>query len=924
MTCDPKTRDRLSIHIENGEHNTEREAITILRNGGTVHQSGLVGITNGTYDPTTACHRGPKLPETIFNVQSTGDSNIRFSSGPSKFYRSSIELLGNGNNRASGLHITYDPKLDDALIVQDDGYGYGYDPCINPQSVDNTVVDFSLIRASGCEGMEFSHISMSERGYVAVGLTRSHKDRHVHPNAPLTIAYACDGHQDSGTISMHEQAASPVNTNNFGKIYVKPYTVGGRSQAIFFKDDTGNETNLVLSQDLEDTNSFDGLIYGNLHGNTFGGHGTPATRYSNSSHNKNTFYGYFAGHELVRNPSVGGTASCNTLIGYRAGSGLVPTSNKNTVLGCNSLTGFVNATSAIVIGDNNLTEGGGSNGPVDAIVIGSDLYNGSAPEDNSLSIGKGSKPLLVGIYEGATKSFSVQDADFEVFDSEEYSYKISHPYTSITEKYTSKHSIIDFRRSSADLPKNNLEFSFENSDLSKKVSLFALDPNGSSMSNNPSYASPTTSRPFARLDGDLKLRGAIRFSDGTSLDGLSSFDLVPTAGTTGIRKTFVTSENTNFFLLDYSKVPLAGNLSTNILTTNTFVAVQVDGTSSTEVGKLSLQGLADYIGGGGGDSVVGENCNILISSKENEPNVNLSKNANSVMIGCAAAYGATGQYNSIIIGNNAGANATISNPSLTTDWSNIFIGSSAGFDSQDVAFTIAIGHGAGKNADSTQDGIFLGNSAGLNSTYTKSVGIGKHALEGSASDVEGGEGNLEIVAGLLNSQRLFHPTTVASAGLTKNISHRLNINNTIAGRSDRRNISIGDAILSPESPLEVRRASDTHASNANGYIQAWYCDDSLVASLDCDGNFVSHGGGGGGGLTKSFIEGVIQSDDNGLGGAATLTVPTSGKLLMYEDGTNTGTDIYIKNRDANLTIAAGKFVVAAKVGTEYRPVWVSC
>ena len=45
---------------------------------------------------------------------------------------------------------------------------------------------------------------------------------------------------------------------------------------------------------------------------------------------------------------------------------------------------------------------------------------------------------------------------------------------------------------------------------------------------------------------------------------------------------------------------------------------------------------------------------------------------------------------------------------------------------------------------------------------------------------------------------------------------------------------------------------------------------------------------------------------------------------MYEDGTNTGTDIYIKNRDANLTIAAGKFVVAAKVGTEYRPVWVSC
>ena len=75
MTCDPKTRDRLSIHLENGEHNTEREAVTVLRNGGTAEQSGLVGITNATYNPLTECDQ-VKLPETIFNVQSTGDSNI--------------------------------------------------------------------------------------------------------------------------------------------------------------------------------------------------------------------------------------------------------------------------------------------------------------------------------------------------------------------------------------------------------------------------------------------------------------------------------------------------------------------------------------------------------------------------------------------------------------------------------------------------------------------------------------------------------------------------------------------------------------------------------------------------------------------------------------------------------------------------------
>ena len=106
-------KDRLSVHIDNGNSNV-REAVTILRNGGTASQSGLVGITNAEYNPSTG---SPVLPATILNVQSTGNSNIRFSSGPSTFYRSSLELLGNGNTRSSGLHICYDPSFDNASII---------------------------------------------------------------------------------------------------------------------------------------------------------------------------------------------------------------------------------------------------------------------------------------------------------------------------------------------------------------------------------------------------------------------------------------------------------------------------------------------------------------------------------------------------------------------------------------------------------------------------------------------------------------------------------------------------------------------------------------------------------------------------------------------------------------------------------------
>ncbi len=894
-------KDRLSVHIENGEAEI-REAVTILRNGGTAAQSGLVGVTNTVYDPEASCD-SVFTPLTLFHVHATGDQVSRFSSGPSKAYRSSIELISNGKERASGLHLSYDPQYDDSQIASDTGYGY-YEPCVNPGIADKTVADFSLIRPSGQEGMEFSHISISERGYVSMGLTRVHEQRHFEANAPLTIAYVCDDHQDSGTISMHEQASAPTTHDSFGKIYVKPYTVGGRSQAIFFKDDTGNETNLVLSQDLEASNSVDGLIYGN-NGNTYGGWYTPEFRVPTVNHSNNTFYGWGAGFG-VDNVFL---SSCNTFVGRHVGSGLatLDTVEKNTVLGCDSFSSHLTGSDNIIIGANSLTAGG--NGPDDTITIGNDLYDGSEPENGTLTIGKGSTPLVLGKFTGGTKYFGIQEGNLEVFSTDAYLYRISHEFESATSRFKTVHSVIDEQKVGSQLPENPLCFNFENGD-GLSLPLFEIDPDEAQMTNVPNYANPLEDRPFARLDGDFKLRGAMRFQDGTSLSGLSEFELLQTLGTSGISKSLEVSENTNYFVLDYSQLQLAGNVSSNIRTDNTFVAVQVDGTDSSNVGKMSLQGLADYVSSG--TTSIAENCNVLISNPENELNVNTAANARSVMIGCDVAAGAIGQNNSIMIGSNAGANATVSNPALNIDWSNIFLGSSAGFDSNETSYTIAIGNSAGKNSDSSVDAIFIGNSAGLNASYNKSIGIGKHALEGSSNTEEGGNGNIEIVAGLLNTQRLFHPTVIESP----NLSDRLNIQNSIAGRTDRRNISIGDARLSPTAPLEVRRDSLIHADNGNTYIQTWYCDDVLVASLDCEGNFSSDGGG-------SFtVEGFVNDTD--LQSSASMAVPTSGKLSLYNAGVATGNEVYVTNRDSTLTINNGTYVVASKIGSEYRPTWVAC
>ena len=877
-------RDRLSIHVENGQSDIY-EAVTILRNGGTVSQSGLVGITNKTY----ASDKAPFMPQTILNVQSEKDSNIRFSSGPSKSYRSSLELLGNGNTRASGLHISYDPQLDDALIVADDGTGYGYDPCVNPQAVDNTVVDFSLIRPSGTEGMEFSHISMSERGYVAIGLTRAHKDRHHHPNAPLTVAYACDGHQDSGTISMHEQAASPAAHTDFGKIYVKPFTTGGRTQALYFKDDGGNETNLVLSQDLDSSDSRDGLLWGDIYCNTYGGWDTPAVRTIDSSKTNNTYYGKGAGFNL----SDAGTVNCNTLIGYKVGSGLTPSdSNDNTVVGCNSLKGYTSANRNTIVGqrvvlNNSSNEFGGMD---DCILLGRNMFISSIPEDFTLAIGYGSSPIISGKMSSNGTLF-VNNSLLNV-NKDDFATQISNEY---------QKSNIDFIDSDSTQAyiQREVRFRFMNKNGNSRTFFSLKNPSNTWLTNSASYqASPG---PYAHLDSDLRLRGAIRFQDGTSLSGISEFNLIPIVGTSGIAKRVHDSKN--HLVFDFSSLGLAGNIHNDIATDNTFIPAQLGGRSSNKVGVMSLQGLSDYIGSG--FASMAENCNALFSNAEGEKNINTAANARSVMIGCEVAQFASGWKNAVIIGADAGNNATTPNSSLNVDTPVIFIGHKAGTNADNITNAIFIGEDAGSEAAGSEKSIFIGSNAGQKTNSDESIGIGFNALRGSdATSVdENNRANVEIVAGLLDNQRLMYQQSLSS---------RLNVQNTIAGRTDEKNISIGDARLTPTAPLEVRRDSITHANNGNNYVQTWYCDDALVASVDCNGAYTNHVGGGGSDL---FVEGKLAANMT----AGNYTTPSTVTLNLRGGGT-----VQLSNRDSNLTAPINTYVVAIKMGEEYRPIWVSC
>lgn len=875
-------KDRLSVHIDNGQAET-REAVTILRNGGQVSQSGLVGITNASY----AEGEQPTLPVTIFNVQATGDSNVRFSSGPDS--KSTVQLLGNGNSKASGVTLIYDPSVDNASVAED-LLGNIY---VVP-SADSVVAEFSLIRPSG-EGVEFSHISFSQRGFVGVGLNRTNDIKFFTPNAPLTVAYASGNVPDSGTISMHQQADSPETDSNFGKIYVKPFDVDGRSQALFFKDDNGIETNLVLSEELDSSISTDGLIFGH-NGNTYGGWYTPEVRNQDNDKSDNTYYGWGAGYGLEEV----GVATANTIVGHHTGSGMNPPSRYNTIVGSDSLKGYKYCQRNIVIGDNNLSSGVGSFGGMDdSILIGRELYQSEMPADGTLAIGFGSHPVIVGKLTG-TKSVTVSDATFSLLDTSNSELKFSVSADTPNSRYTNVVDTIDFDKTGSEPAANNLEFTFTNADSLSKT-LLTLDPSGESLSNSPTYEAPTVPTPFAQLDADLKLRGAIRFQDGTSLSGLAEYNFMPLNGVSGVGVKVVGSQN--YFKLDYSSLDLAGNLSDNIRTDNTYVALQLDGDSSENIGKVSLQGLTDFLYSG--VASVAENCNILVSNPENELNVNTSALSRSVMLGCDVAYGASGWKNSVIIGTEAGANATVSNPTLGIDTASIFLGYRAGYDCDSVENTIAIGTNAAKNADGATDSVFIGSNAGLDCNFDNSIGIGENALRGSG-DVGNGSGNIEIVAGLLDNQRLLYG---------QNVSDKLNIQNTIAGDTADRMVSIGDVNLNPDAVLSVRKDNLIGGHAGTDYIQSWWCNDVRVAAIDCEGNFVTSPSG-----TVEVVEGICDA----ISAPASPSIPTSGLMIVKDSSWSNNGTVYVVNRDPTLTIPTNAYVIAREINGTYRPTWVSC
>lgn len=825
------TNDNLTIKAI-GSNN----AVVLSRLSG----SGVFGVTNRS---------GDVLPQTIFNVQSSGVADVRIASNG--LNRSSIELLANGNSKASGIEFIYTPLAGQIPLLDLDG-----DAISDNSSL--TLFDISLLFPSGASYSDIGAISIANNGYVGIGRTKYNNARVFQPNAPLTIANIT---KSSGTVSMHEQALKPDATADYGKIYVKPYIYGSQTQALFFIDDVGNEFNATPS--LLDADS--GLVYGDQNGNTYGGLKSPQSRPSPNAY-RNTIYGASGLYAVT-------TGVDNVVVGAYSASSLT-TGSKNTVIGTESLTGSTGSSNNVLVGYRNLYQ---SANVSNAIAIGSGL----SPSDYGLMIGFGPTPLVTGSLGGGTRSFILKNAKFGVYGIyDEQQFTIENTQEASTHVTVLK--IKDGNTSNYSPNFASLRFADEN-DVTKTLMDFTYNANPLNITPNFSVASPA--RPYVAISGDLRILGAIRFADGTSIDD-GNLDVA----------------------LNFSNLPNAFDTPTTITTTNSYFAMSVPSGGGNYVGRITTQDLINYIGSG--YARVSNNCNHVWT---NGNNIDVTNNSQSVFIGCDVGVSATGWKNSVIIGPTAGAYATTPNVGLATDTSVVFVGFAAGRSANNVDNCVFIGSNAGSYANSATRSIFIGPNAGIYSSNRDSIGIGRHALRGKVSETEIGINNIEIVAGLLDNQRLFY-----SSG---DLSNRLNIQNAIAGDTSKKRISIGHATLDPTAVLTVRKNDIFDGHTTTNYIQDWWCNGNRVAAIDCDGNFIAGNDIDPSGTNSSVLEGRMNA---ALAAPSAPTVPTSGLFTIKNSSWVSIGTAYLVNKDPTLSIPSGAFVVVNRVNGTYRPVWVSC
>jgi hypothetical protein len=413
------------------------------------------------------------IPKTIFNVRSSNNCIGRFTSENNGNYKAAIQLLARENCEASGVEIAY----------------------LNNSGIADVII-YKNSNATNFIRMK----DINEIGILSSGIT----------NATITIGHS--GIAKLPVISLKDSLGVGDLTVNpsggYGKLYNLRAEKGFANQcnSLYFMDGSGNSTDLVVNK----LDNVDGrAVYVDGSGNTFAGYLSPSGRKAiTRAINNNISYGYQALYSIL-------SGSGNLAIGYDSLYNL-SSGNNNIVIGESSASGLRNTSNNIIIGNKSFNKTADLSNTSGNIIIG---HNIGASQSGSYQFLLGNRPNVV-LLEGRLGPNNTDK--FLSLPSSGRLYINNHDNT---EGLCVKSNLIEVIDSGgSDYPQNDLRFRFIGNNSSD---LLILNHDAEPLYNTPRYAEHIVdgdmaiATPYAELNGDLRLRGYLLFSDRTTLTSAS-------------------------------------------------------------------------------------------------------------------------------------------------------------------------------------------------------------------------------------------------------------------------------------------------------------------------------------------------------------------------------------------------------------------
>ena len=467
-----------SLQIQHG--NTNKSGVEFLS-----QPSGVAkGLYVSTYDRVgTDTHNTMSLmtsDETggVFGVHNfEGESQLRFPE----------TIINARSNTDAALRVTAENAADVTASLE----LCGEENCLA------NAVDFAYNKASGVAAIS----TYLDSGRIIHTTFDTASGNTIFNNGNVQL-----GDTDAGILSFRDHASnSVVNTQTgFTRLYSR-HVDNKLNQAseLVYVDTSGNVIPLSLVTAYSDP------LFVDNNNNVFGGSGVPSDRLLITSASGNTALGNNALYGLTEGSEPQG--ALNTAIGLSAGSG-IQNGVGNIAVGTYTYAGAASS------GVNNNIVIGNHVSPTsdDNILIGNSL-EGSGLPTKTLLIGNSTDILISG--DITSHKTSLPSGTFSLLNGDN-SYSTDYSHTNITvrgsgDRYGNEQFAITFAGSGG---------------LTNDI--FVLDnSNHYEMSNQQDYEVTNPRRPFAHIDGDVRVRGAVRFPDGTSIatgSGISDYQQVLT------------------------------------------------------------------------------------------------------------------------------------------------------------------------------------------------------------------------------------------------------------------------------------------------------------------------------------------------------------------------------------------------------------